>query len=465
MEFIMRYTYANPSSVHANGRLAARLLAESRTRLAQLIHASPDDIYFTSGGTESNNMVIRNVMDRAACDKIILVNAIEHDSVLNTCETYQQDCDNENIVIKIPCTRHGYVDKNELINLCKTYSRKVRLVCVMFGQNEIGTIQSVNFIVDVVREQCPEALIMVDCTQGMGKYHITVKKLGWPDFVTASAHKFHGPRGVGFVYARRNALNTKFSHQTGGAQEHHMRAGTENLPAIAGMVAALEKMVADPGKLAQRQKNVMEMRDFIHNELIKNLGMEIVQVNGDPTYGLYNTLNITINHPNAKFLAQQLDAMNISVSPASACTKDKPSHVLTALKFSGEESVRTIRISLSENNTKNECKAVVQALINIVNKDRKELQICENAEKKQGRNGTFYTSNGLKINSRTNPQRCVCQAHDHKELCKCGCPAAAPLDDSSKVTVYENELESSEVCERDEPGASNCAAKPFKISF
>jgi cysteine desulfurase len=368
----MHTFYANPSAQHADGRIARCLLERMRQLLGRMIGApAGSNIIFTSGGSESNNLVIRNVMDRqgSTSPKIIFASALEHDSVLNAARYFQNRMDASGkadftTLVKVPATPAGYIDLEMLRQLCLEYRSQLALVCVMLAQNEIGTIQPINAVVEVVRQTCPSALILVDATQAIGKYNITIKKLGYPDFVTATAHKFHGPHGIGFVYAQSNLL-AAYSQISGGAQESSLRAGTENLPAIVGMVRALEISIGSSQVLAARQKRVREMRDYILNKLTESLGRDLT-VLGDPCHGLYNTLSITISRPSASRLARKLDETGISVSAASACTQTRTSHVLAALGLTPEQAKQTIRISLSEFNTLSECQQIVRTILQIV---------------------------------------------------------------------------------------------------
>jgi cysteine desulfurase len=417
VQHVMLAYPANPSSVHVEGRAAARVLTETRARIAMLIGApDPGCIYFTSGGSESNNMVMRNVASRFDAESTILYSAFEHDSVIATVQylTRARGRSDAPTAYALPVTANGYVDLDRLTEICTELGARVGLVCVMLAQNEIGTIQPVLLVKQILQKLCPNALLMVDATQMIGKYYVTVESLGFPDFVTASAHKFHGPRGVGFVYARRGLLAPEYSHQTGGHQEGDLRAGTENLPGAAGMATALQAAVGTPKKLLARQNKVRGMRDRVLAKLSADMTRDVdFVVNGDPENGLYNTLSLTVLTPGGEHLAQQLDRAGIDVSSASACTKQRPSHVLAALHQPAGLASHTIRISLSEYNTEAECDRIAAEIARIArgqaggsdaapSSDGTDEPSCP-CKKQQQHRQIQYLSNGLTLSATARP--------------------------------------------------------------
>lgn len=356
----------NPSSQHTDGRRASCFLGRMRSELSGVIGAKAEQIIFTSGGTESNNCVIRNVMNLPMCqDKVILVGVLEHSSVLDTVINMRRNYrkNGYNTYYVFPCNTTGYYDLGSFKNMLQEHAAETALICIMMGQNEIGTIQPIVPCIKAARRICPEAFILVDATQCMGKYNISVASLGYPDFITASAHKFHGPRGMGFIYADNPAILRSGAYQTGGGQESQVRSGTEDLPAVAGMIAALLTAVRDPKKLKANQDKIRAMRDHVLQRLVEETRPGAFVINGDPKYGLYNTLSLTFNIlPSIPLnMAQEYDKKNISVSSGSACSRGKPSHVLTALGKKRYECPRTIRISLDVNNTMEQCDIFVEA--------------------------------------------------------------------------------------------------------
>jgi len=322
-------------------------------------------LIFTSGCTEANNTIIKGVL--ANHPKAVLITTpIEHDSVLNVARS------EDYIVEYLKVDKLGYVDEQHLRHLCRKHASKdVVLVSIIAGQNEIGTIQPCARLLSIIRSETG-ALVHIDATQLIGKYAVSVRStLGDPDFVTGSAHKFHGPKGVGFLYTRDAVMLPHLVKPLihGGGQEMHMRSGTENVAGIVGMVYALGESMS---QTTATETKVRHMRDWIYESLVSNLGKNVVVPNGDLRHGLYNTLNITVMYTGEHNLAWLLDAEGICVSSASACTKMKGSHVLKIIGVSDVDARKTIRISLSGYNTQKECEAFVRYVtwlyFNVLNK-------------------------------------------------------------------------------------------------
>ncbi|MDD5754101.1 MAG: cysteine desulfurase family protein [Methylococcales bacterium] len=359
---------ANPSSLHFRGVVCKTVLQKCRTILLGLLDADVHEstVVFTSGCTEANNTVIKGVMDaRDANDCILLTTPIEHDSVLNVAKSgYDYK------FLRVDSS--GYVDEEMLKRECERRGNGRVLVSIIGAQNEIGTIQRLQVLVQTVRKYAgPRSLVHVDATQLIGKYRVSVRQsLGDPDFVTGSAHKFHGPKGCGFLYMR-DARVIKYMKPLlyGGGQEMGLRSGTENTSAIVGMVSALQEAFV---YMETRMRSVKNMRDNILRDLLTELGLSSIVINGDIEHGLYNTLNMTLLYKGDHNLAWLLDKEGICVSSASACTKMKRSHVLSAIGVSDINAKKTIRVSLSSHNTHAECETFVRYVVwlykNVLNK-------------------------------------------------------------------------------------------------
>lgn len=357
----------NPSSVHVKGALCRSQMEKYRQKMLSLIGADPvhSGIIFTSGATESNNLAISSVMDSEMYDPtrtVCVISAVEHDSVLNT------------VMLKYDyylcgVDRRGYLNMAEFEKACTKYRKQIRMISIIAGQNEVGVIQDVGVIVETAKRIVGgDCIVHVDATQLFGKYRISVvDDLGDADFVSGSAHKFHGPKGVGFLYVRTKQLMMSMQPLFhGGMQEGGMRPGTENFPAVVGMTVALEESISDKAIYMEQKERIAEMREHIRRKLIELIGKSRVTFNGDPQYGLYNTLNVTIDCPLDESLAKTLNRHGICVSSASACTMGAPSHVLTAMGLTKDQMKHTIRISLSRENTIQDCDILIRTLLGIV---------------------------------------------------------------------------------------------------
>lgn len=390
---------ANPSSVHARGSDCKTFLDSVRKKMLSLLDADPSTstVVFTSGCTEANNMAVSGIMEGQCEGKMILTTSVEHDSIINVVKNKY-----DHRLIK--CDRKGKPSMEHLTKLCMTYPDKIAMVSVMAAQNEIGTINDLATMIPYVRDLLSSltkgksnVIFHVDATQMMGKYRVSVREtLGNPDLVTGSSHKFHGPKGVGFMYVR----NTKIADRLvplsyGGSQEFGLRPGTENLAGITGMVAALGRAL-DPRTIVHNTQRVTRMRNHIIERLKNSPLLELLDsatdgkngngsnartrfaFNGDTQNGLYNTINFTVFYDSETHnLARMLDQGGICVSPASACTKGKKSHVLKAIGVRETDMHKTIRVSLSEYNTMAECDAFVDYLEKVISKIRLDVAVSK----------------------------------------------------------------------------------------
>lgn len=352
---------ANPSSLHVHGSECKNALVHARAEMLRLIGPSLPSatIIFTSGCTESNNLAIQGIMNGGTSRSMVITTPIEHDSVLNVVKglTYKLCAVDE----------QGYVIADSLADVCLKNKPDVLLVSIMAAQNELGTIQPLNMLVPFIRNLFDgdrRVVIHVDATQLFGKYAVSVTRdLGDPDLVTGSAHKFHGPKGVGFLYVRdKNTFDRLHPVNAGGGQEMGKRPGTENLSGIMSMVAALQHALS-PNVYPIATKNMKTMKHYLLAGIDAVVPNHAYVLNGDVQHGLVNTINVTILYTNPDIvLAQLLSAAGICVSSASACTKTARSHVLAAIGVPPDHIAKTIRISLSRYNTMGECKQCIEYL-------------------------------------------------------------------------------------------------------
>ena len=350
MTQVMQETYGNPSSIHGHGRQAGKLLREARQELASLLGTKPQHIFFTTGGTEGNNTaIIGYCLRHQNRGKHIITTAIEHHAVL---EPIKYLVENFGFEVTILQPEHQEITADQVKNALR---EDTILVSTMFANNETGTLLPIAEIGAVLKNH--PAVYHVDAVQAIGKLEILPEKLGI-DFLSASAHKFYGPKGVGFLYAASTDFD---SYLHGGDQEQKKRAGTENLPAIVGMVAALKD---DLENQAQNFEKVQQLKDTFLKEMAEadyylNQGKD----------QLPYVLNIGFPGQRNDLLLLRLDLEGISISTGSACTAGvvQVSHVLQA--FYGDESPRlheSVRVSISPQNTEKEMITLAKTLKEII---------------------------------------------------------------------------------------------------
>ena len=350
MTQVMQETYGNPSSIHGHGRQAGKLLREARQELASLLGTKPQHIFFTTGGTESNNTaIIGYCLRHQNRGKHIITTAIEHHAVL---EPVKYLVENFGFEVTILQPEHQEITVDQVKNALR---EDTILVSTMFANNETGTLLPIAEIGEVLKHH--PAVYHVDAVQAVGKLEILPEKLGI-DFLSASAHKFYGPKGVGFLYAASTDFD---SYLHGGDQEQKKRAGTENLPAIVGMVAALKD---DLENQAQNFEKVQQLKDTFLKEMAET-DYYLNQGKDQLPY----VLNIGFPGQRNDLLLLRLDLEGISISTGSACTAGvvQVSHVLQA--FYGEDSPRlheSVRVSISPQNTEQEMITLAQTLKEII---------------------------------------------------------------------------------------------------
>lgn len=342
--------YGNPSQPYSFSREAKKALYAAREVIAQCIHALPEEIYFTSGGTESDNWAIKGLIFHQP-RKAIITSAFEHHAVLHSCHFMER----LNFpVVYLPPTGEGRVTPHILSQRIKTDALLVSVMCV---NNELGTIQPIKDLCSIAHAH--NALFHTDAVQALGHMSIDVKTLG-VDMLSASAHKFNGPRGVGFLYIKQGVKLCPY--MDGGSQEYSLRAGTENLASIVGMAIALKNNTL---ALEEHSAHIT----CVENALLEGLsayGIAFQRNGASPR--LPGILSLSFAGQNAEAILHRLDLMGISVSTGSACDSRRTeiSHVLQAINLPKHLAEGTIRISLGKYNTKEDAYAIAYALKKIL---------------------------------------------------------------------------------------------------
>ena len=345
--------FANPSSVHCLGRSAAKNIEEARKIIAEIINCQKNEIYFTSGGTESDNWAISGYV-KANNVKHIITSQIEHHAVLNVCK----DLEKQGVkVTYLPVDFSGRINTEKLI---ESITEETGLISIMTANNEIGTIQDINKI-GVIAEKY-KIPFHTDAVQALGSIDIDVNKLNI-SMLSASAHKFYGPKGIGFLYIK-NGLKVKNIFE-GGAQERDRRPGTVNTPAVVGMAYALKKAYDNK---EENNKIIKQRIDAVKDIVLKNL--PDVEINGDLVNRLSGNLSLKFKNVQSEGLLVLLDMMGVCVSAGAACSAGavKASHVLEAINASDGG---TIRVSLSHKTSEEDAKNIGELIVQAVKNLRK----------------------------------------------------------------------------------------------
>ena len=339
--------YGNPSSVYEFSAEPKRAIAQARETIAKALGAKSNEIYFTYGGTESDNWALISTAEAyQAKGKHIITTPIEHASVLSTVEFLQKEG------FEISFMEVGSDGKVDLDSLSKLLRDDTILVSCMYVNNEIGSIQPIEALVKLVKAHNPQTLVHVDAVQAYGKLKFTPKQLG-VDLLSVSGHKIHGPKGSGALYIKDKTLIRPIIY--GGGQQNFMRSGTENLPGIAGMGLAAEMIYTDH---EAKMQHVREVRDYLVSEVTKIEG--VYDHSGEAPH----IASISFEGVRAAVLMRAIGDKGIYVSAGSACSSNKPqvSHVLTAIGLSQEQLESTLRFSFCEWNTKEEVDYCVEVL-------------------------------------------------------------------------------------------------------
>lgn len=364
----LQETFGNPSSLHTTGQIAKEALEKARKTVADCINADIKEIYFTSGGSEADNQAIISAAYYGAKKgkKHIISSKFEHHAVLHTLKKLEKQ---GFTVTLVDVNKDGVIDPADVE---KAITPETALVTIMFANNEIGTLQPVAEIGKICKEH--KVIFHTDAVQAAGHVKVDVKAIN-ADMISVSGHKFHGPKGIGFLYARKGIVLTNIIE--GGAQERGKRAGTENVPAIVGMAAAL-KDACD--HLEENQAKLTAMRDKLITELSK---IPHCVINGSIEKRLPGNVNICFEGIEGESLLLLLDAKGIEASSGSACASGslEPSHVLLSIGLPKEVAHGSLRISLGESNTMEQMDYIIEELPKIVEKLRNISPVWEDLMK------------------------------------------------------------------------------------
>lgn len=357
--FLLDY-YGNASQPYSFSMRAKRALKEARIAIASCIGALPEEIFFTSGGSESNNWSIKNFGLQSDL-RTIFTSQVEHHSVLNACKSKINE---GTAAILLPVTSEGCVTQSALQNAIDdeisgraVASCETKLVSIMLANNEIGTIQPVRELAEIAHEH--GCYFHTDAVQAVGHIPVNVQKLG-VDMLSASAHKFNGPKGIGFLYIRKGT--SIYPLINGGQQENGMRAGTENIASIVAMAAALKKSCSD---MEMNTKRLLSLEQVFLDRL-NSAGIDIIR-NGSENH-IPGNVSISFKGQSGEMLLHRLDLMGICVSTGSACDSKETqiSHVLRAIGLDESYAKGTIRVSFGKDNTVEEAEKIARSLISII---------------------------------------------------------------------------------------------------
>ena len=354
--------YGNAGSIYQLGTESKRAVIRSKETIASTLKAEPNEIYFTAGGTESDNWALKAAYE-AYRDKgnHIITSKIEHHAILHTCEYLEkQGAD----ITYLDVDEHGLVDTEQL---SKAIRPDTILISVMYANNEIGTIQPVKELGEIAAKH--GILFHTDAVQAYGQIPIDVEECHI-DMLSASGHKFNGPKGIGFLYIGKKAKIRSFIH--GGQQERGRRAGTENVAGIVGMEAAVKRAY---GIMEEKTQREIKLRDYLIGRILQEI--PDTRLNGHPARRLPGNVNISFASVEGESVLIMLDMQGICASSGSACTTGAldPSHVLLALGLSPDLARGSLRLTLSEDNTEEEMDIVVEELKRIVERLRKHISL------------------------------------------------------------------------------------------
>ena len=360
----MKNVYGNPSSMHSLGHEAARTVRAARMTVANILNGDRDEVFFTSGGSEADNWAIRGAaaVGKAKGKIHLITTQIEHHAVLHTMQALEKEGFR---VTYLPVDKEGMVTPEQV---AEAICDDTALVSIMTANNEIGTILPIKEIGALCREK--KILFHTDAVQAVGHISLDVKDMNI-DMLSASAHKFYGPKGIGFLYCRKGVRIPNLIE--GGAQERGRRAGTENVPAICGMAAALEEAVAE---MEEENLRLSKMRDRLMEGILK---MPYTRINGSRTSRLPGNVNACFQGIEGESLLISLDLVGVCASSGSACTSGSldPSHVLLAIGLPHEIAHGSLRLSMGKFNKEEDVDYVLEQLPIIVNRLRDMSPVWE----------------------------------------------------------------------------------------
>jgi cysteine desulfurase len=347
----LKEQYGNPSSIHRYGRLARKAIEKARKQVANLINADSSEILFTSGGTESNNTALYGIAKKNPRSRII-TSSIEHDAILEPCKRLEKEGFD---IIYLPANNYGLVDPLILKN---NLTENTSLVSIMFGNNEVGTVEPIFDFANICKEK--NIIFHTDAVQAAGKIPIDVKELG-VDLLSISSHKINGPKGIGALYIRKGISIDPVI--LGGGQENGLRSGTENVANIVGFGKACEFSRVN---LLENISRMKELRYYLSNKIMQEIPE--VTLNGHPETRLPNNIHLTFLGVNGEDLLIKLDEYGIAASTGSACSVQiqKASHVLQAMGFSHEQITGSLRLTIGISNNLEEMDKTVDILKNVV---------------------------------------------------------------------------------------------------
>ncbi len=349
--------YGNPSSLYTLGRTAKVGIEQARKQVADLINCDKNEIYFTSGGTESDNTALKGIMYlNENRGKHVITTKIEHHAILNTCKTLEE---NGFQVTYLNVDKEGRIRIEELVN---AITKDTVLISIMFANNEIGTIEPIEKIGKITKEK--GIMFHTDAVQACGNVKIDVKEMNI-DMLSLSGHKIGAPKGIGALYVNQQIAFKNLID--GGHQERDKRAGTENVPGMVGLGEACKIAKEDMELHIHKLK---ELRDFYFSQIQQQI--PDIKINGSMEYRLPGNSNISFKGINGSELLMKLDEKGICASAGSACSSGSsmPSHVLTAIGLTNEFADGTLRVTFGEENTKEDVQYLVETLTNIVKEIR-----------------------------------------------------------------------------------------------
>lgn len=357
--------YGNPSSLHGLGRKSTIAVSKARVRISKLIGSKSNEIYFTSGGTESNNLALigcaRLIYNMKPTCKRILISKIEHDSIIETIKFIEKDMEFE--IDYLPIKNDGLIDLDIFREMV---SPQTSLISIMLANNEIGTIQPIRSMVEIAKAKNNNTIFHSDAVQALGKIPINVNDLKI-DMMTISSHKINGPKGIGALFIKQGIHIKPIIF--GGGQETNLRSGTENVSAIVGFGKACEIWKE---KLESAQIKIRGLQRYMIDRIIKEIPGSAL--NGSMENRIFNNVNFSFSGINGENLLIKLDEYGIEASTGSACSsnkKQKASHVLKALGLTFDQISGSLRFSIGYQNTQEELKIVVDTLKNLIIEFRK----------------------------------------------------------------------------------------------
>jgi len=351
----LKEQYGNPSSIHAQGRKVRQAVEEAREKTARVLGAEPEEIYFTSGATESNNIALHGAAKKRANGGHIITSGIEHHAVLDVCRDLEKE---GHLVTYLPVDRYGLIDPAAVED---AITPDTFIISIMAANNEIGTLQPISEIGKIAFNN--GILFHTDAVQVVGQMPLNLKDLNI-DLLSLSAHKFNGPKGIGALYKRKKVNIGPLYH--GGGQERKLRPGTENVPGIIGLSRALELASVE---IPHKMQHLKLLRDQLIEGLLK---LDDVVLNGHPELRLPGNVNVSFKYIEGESILLSMDLQGIAASSGSACSSGslEPSHVLSAIGLDHQTAHGSIRFSLGRGNSGDDVLYVLDRLPSIVDKLR-----------------------------------------------------------------------------------------------